>query len=49
MNALLWVLQLLLALHTAVGAIYWLAVAAVCAFIIYGRLVLRPIGEEAFA
>ena len=30
--------------HTNYGPmIYWLVVAAICAFIAYGRLVLRPI------
>lgn len=27
------------------SVIYWLVVAAICAFIAYGRLVLRPIGQ----
>jgi len=35
---------------TGVGpVIYWLAVAAVCAFIVYGRLVLEPIRRSEFA
>jgi hypothetical protein len=29
--------------------IYWLVVAAVCMFIAYGRLVLKPIRQETFA
>jgi hypothetical protein len=29
--------------------IYWLVVAAVCAFIVYGRLVLKPIRRGEFA
>jgi len=29
--------------------IYWLVVAAVCAFIIYGRLVLKPIRRREYA
>jgi hypothetical protein len=29
--------------------IYWLVVAAVCAFIVYGRLVLKPIRRREFA
>ena len=29
--------------------IYWLVVAAVCAFIVYGRLVLKPIRRGQFA
>ena len=27
------------------SVIYWLVVAAICAFIAYGRLVLKPIGQ----
>jgi hypothetical protein len=35
---------------TSVGpVIYWLVVAAICAFIIYGRLVLKPIRRSEFA
>jgi hypothetical protein len=35
---------------TSVGpVIYWLVVAAICAFIIYGRLVLKPIRRGEFA
>jgi hypothetical protein len=35
---------------TNVGpVIYWLVVAAVCAFIVYGRLVLKPIRNGEFA
>ena len=43
------------AVHFASGAtdagpvIYWLVVAAVCAFIIYGRLVLKPIRPREYA
>lgn len=43
------------AVHLASGStsigpvIYWLVVAAVCAFIIYGRLVLKPIRQGEFA
>ncbi len=29
--------------------IYWLAVAAICAFICYGRLVVKPIRRSEFA
>jgi hypothetical protein len=29
--------------------IYWLVVAAICAFIVYGRLVLKPIPRGEFA
>jgi hypothetical protein len=29
--------------------IYWLVVAAVCAFIVYGRLVLNPIRRGKYA
>jgi|SRR5579872_1679059 len=29
--------------------IYWLVVAAICAFIVYGRLVLNPIRQVTFA
>ena len=41
--------------HLASGAtsmgpvIYWLVVAAICAFIVYGRLVLEPIRPGEFA
>ena len=41
--------------HLASGAtafgpvIYWLAVAAVCAFLIYGRLALKPARRSEFA
>jgi hypothetical protein len=35
---------------TSIGpVIYWLVVAAICAFIIYGRLVLKPIRRGEFA
>jgi hypothetical protein len=35
---------------TSMGpVIYWLVVAAVCAFIVYGRLVLKPIRRREFA
>ena len=35
---------------TSIGpVIYWLVVAAICAFIIYGRLVLKPIHRGEFA
>ena len=35
---------------TSIGpVIYWIVVAAVCAFIIYGRLVLKPIRRGEFA
>jgi hypothetical protein len=35
---------------TSIGpVIYWLVVAAVCAFIAYGRLVLKPIRRNEFA
>jgi hypothetical protein len=43
------------AVHLASGAtsigpvIYWLVVAAVAAFIVYGRLVLKPIRQSQFA
>jgi hypothetical protein len=31
------------------SVIYWLVVAAVAAFIVYGRLVLKPIRRQEFA
>jgi len=35
---------------TSIGpVVYWLVVAAVCAFIVYGRLVLKPIRRSEFA
>jgi hypothetical protein len=35
---------------TSIGPlIYWLVVAAICAFIVYGRLVLKPIRRGEFA
>lgn len=35
---------------TSIGpVIYWLVVAAICAFIVYGRLVLKPIRRNEFA
>ncbi len=35
---------------TSIGpVIYWLAVGAICAFIVYGRLVLKPIRRREFA
>jgi len=43
------------ACHFASGAtdigpvIYWLATAAVCAFVVYGRLVLAPTSRRTFA
>jgi hypothetical protein len=43
------------AVHLASGAtsigpvIYWLSVAAICAFVVYGRLVLKPIRRGEFA
>jgi hypothetical protein len=43
------------AVHLASGStssgpvIYWLVVAAICAFIVYGRLVLKPIRRGEFA
>jgi hypothetical protein len=43
------------AVHVASGSssigpvIYWLVVAAICAFIIYGRLALKPIRRSEFA
>jgi hypothetical protein len=46
---------LFIGVHLASGApsigplIYWLIVAAVCAFIVYGRLVLKPIRQGEFA
>ena len=35
---------------TSIGPlVYWLVVAAICAFIVYGRLVLKPIRRSEFA
>jgi predicted membrane protein len=35
---------------TDIGPVtYWLVVAAICAFIVYGRLVLKPIRRSEFA
>jgi hypothetical protein len=43
MNILPWALQVLLALHTFIGAMWKLVVAAIGAFIAYGRSVQRPL------